>query len=189
MNCALCARPVHARGYCNTHYGKLNRAGKLPKTNLYVRGTLADKLKSYIVGSNGCWMWQGALNEDGYGHLVHEGRRPAVHRLSYEFYKGEIPEHMCVCHSCDTPACINPDHLFLASHKGNMEDKVSKGRQYKGIEVWSAKINMAIAAKIRVDSRVHREIAAEYGIHTSAISRIKHNKIWADNGHKKGEKK
>jgi hypothetical protein len=80
----------------------------------------------------GCWLWNGAVQHNGYGYLHVGGRferRPVrAHRFSWELHRGPIPEGMHVCHSCDTPACVNPDHLFLGSRSDNMRDCASKGR-------------------------------------------------------------
>lgn len=81
--------------------------------------------------TGGCWPWPKYLDAKGYGKIFFDDFKFSVHRLSYEHYKGPIPEGMCVMHSCDNPACFNPDHLSLGTHTDNMRDMVRKGRHGK----------------------------------------------------------
>lgn len=90
---------------------------------------------------NPCWEWKGALNNKGYG-IINRGRVGEgivlVHRLSYEIHKDKIPHGINVCHKCDNPPCINPDHLFLGTQAQNMADAVAKGRT---ATPWNAALN------------------------------------------------
>ena len=87
----------------------------------------------YVPEPNtGCWLWIGASDDrpgKGYGFIRFRGRKNwSAHRVSYTLFRGEIPEGMHVCHSCDTPACVNPDHLWLGTNQDNQLDKSIKGR-------------------------------------------------------------
>lgn len=82
--------------------------------------------KVEMIPESSCWHWTGAKNGKGYG--VMHGRTRLAHRFSYELHNGPIPEGMLICHSCDSPLCVNKDHLFLGSHKDNTQDMVKKGR-------------------------------------------------------------
>ena len=76
---------------------------------------------------SGCWLWNGGPS-GGYGKVTVEQRRIGAHRAAYEAFREPIPAGMEVCHRCDTPPCVNPDHLFLGTRRQNMEDMMKKGR-------------------------------------------------------------
>lgn len=76
------------------------------------------------IPESGCWIWLGGLQPSGYGIF----RRTRAHRLAWELYKGEIPDGKSVCHRCDIPSCVNPEHLFIGTQQENMVDAFKKGR-------------------------------------------------------------
>jgi len=78
--------------------------------------------------NTGCWLWTGVFNDTGYGLACGEGKTRGAHRISFRVFKSEIPPGMHVLHRCDTPACVNPDHLFLGNHFTNMADAAKKLR-------------------------------------------------------------
>lgn len=83
-----------------------------------------------VEKTNGCWHWIGAKNKDGYGQFyVSQQYQEGAHRFMYEKSFGSIPKGMCVLHRCDNPACVNPDHLFLGTHRDNTQDMINKGRK------------------------------------------------------------
>ena len=75
-----------------------------------------------------CWLWLGSVNNYGYGTLGHNKKVILAHRYAWEITNGAIPDGLLVCHSCDNPPCVNPDHLFLGTHTDNLNDCISKGR-------------------------------------------------------------
>ncbi len=86
-----------------------------------------DKVKK--LSENGCWIFTGCVSKDGYGCFhVGQNKRAGAHRVSYELNVGEIPFGMNVCHKCDNPSCVNPNHLFIGTQQDNIKDMISKGR-------------------------------------------------------------
>jgi len=78
---------------------------------------------------SGCWLWMGSRNPvTGYGHVVRSGKLKYAHRLSFEIFKGPIPAGKHICHTCGTPICVNPDHLYAGTPKDNAMDRERMGR-------------------------------------------------------------
>lgn len=84
-----------------------------------------------LIG-DGCWEWQGAKAKQGYGLLAIDYRNRLAHRLAYHAWYGIDPGDLFVCHHCDNPSCIRPDHLFLGTAADNTQDAVIKGRTRNG---------------------------------------------------------
>ena len=128
----------------------------------------------------GCHIWDNYL-DNGYGQVWFQEKLHLAHRLIYEFKNGSIPKGVMVCHVCDTPSCVNPDHLFLGTQKDNMGDCVSKGRISRGGSRWNAKLTEGQVIKIRAllkEGVVQREIAQEFGIAPRAVSDINTGQNW-----------
>lgn len=92
---------------------------------------LVGRFEKKIDKTKGCWNWIGAKHRQGYGNFGVKGKIKLSHRVSWEIYVGKIPKDMCVCHKCDNPSCVNPDHLFLGSQYENVQDCKKKGRLLK----------------------------------------------------------
>lgn len=98
----------------------------------------------YVQKRESCWTWEGYKDQDGYGIFVKSDKgkqsRIRTHRLAYWLSRGILPPDKVVCHTCDIPACCNPEHLFVATHRENQLDKFGKNRQAKGESHGCAKL-------------------------------------------------
>ncbi len=137
---------------------------------------------------NACWVWIGVRNSIGYGCVSsgHDKTTPA-HRFAWELVNGPIPAGMYICHRCDNPPCVRPDHLFLGTHLDNMADMVAKGRgknpRFLGEEHPRAKLTeddvRAIWARHRAGLESNRKLAKEYMVGRAAIDKIIRRENWA----------
>ena len=165
----------------NTRQSKSrNTTRNYPKTTLPPLDRLYEKVVK--ITESGCHIWIGNTI-CGYGQTSYLGKKIGTHRLSYLLQIGEIPEGKIICHSCDVPSCLNPDHLFLGTPKTNAEDKVSKGRQIKN--TWSkgenhpsAKLNINDVSIIKKSDLSCSKLSNEFGVTKSIISKIKNNLLW-----------
>ncbi len=131
-----------------------------------------------------CWEWTG-YKIRGYGQIKHTSKKTvSAHRTSYELHKGPIPTGMWVCHRCDNPSCVNPDHLFLGTSMDNYVDMVAKGRRAdsSGEKNSQSKVTADQVVEIR-RAYAAREgsqyaLARKFGMTQSAISHIVSGKNW-----------
>lgn len=152
---------------------------------------LLYRFESKFTKTEGCWIWGASRNKDGYGSFGITNRNTILaHRFAYEIYIGEIPDGMLVCHKCDNPACVNPNHLFLGTDRDNTQDMYAKGRDMyskgtapdnRGERHPQAKLTTEDVVRIR-EMRSKRyqlkDIAKRFGICPSLVSLICSGKRW-----------
>lgn len=135
-----------------------------------------------------CWVWTGSRLPKGYGRFYPRNKIGLyAHRVSFEMANGRpIPEGCEVCHTCDHPSCVRPEHLFLGTHLDNVQDCVEKGRHRhgttRGRDHHSNKLSEADVRQIRAeaaggDSRL--TLAKRYGVSKGLINQIVWRKAWS----------
>jgi hypothetical protein len=133
----------------------------------------------YEVNENGCWICTShSKNRYGYCMFRNGGKKITIHRYMYEQHNGKIPENMCVCHTCDNPSCINPEHLFLGTHKENMKDRSNKDRQCKGYDMPARKLTEQQVMEIRKSDETNRYLGKKYGVSATTIQGIQNGITW-----------
>lgn len=144
-----------------------------------------ERFFSFFDKTVGCWIWKGGLPDDGYPRIAINNKSVLGHVLSYVLHKGVIPEGLHVCHECDNPSCVNPDHLWLGTHSQNMEDRGNKGRWKHngrfGTNINSAKITANDAIEIRKCVELgasQTEMSKRFKLSKSAINSLIKGKTW-----------
>lgn len=158
---------------------------------------LDDRFWSKVdrLDPSGCWVWTANKNNKGYGLFRPGGKAPKrlAHRLAFEDRFEPIPFGLVICHTCDNPSCVNPDHLFLGTRKDNYVDMVNKGRRrivvnptnkppvLRGESHGRAKLTEADVLSIR--SRVAngegvKSLAREFCVHHKTIRRACDGRAW-----------
>lgn len=133
----------------------------------------------------GCRIWVGYCpTKEGYGAFKYRRRRYLTHRAAWIVAHGAIPDGLLVLHSCDTPGCINAEHLFLGDDATNCHDRDRKGRQRspRGAAHWSAKFSEAQVREFRRRRGAGEKVTAlaeEAGISQGHMSNILTRRQWA----------
>ena len=178
-----CSSPVANKGMCTKHYQRSLKYDVLSLRSIKCDFSLKERFLFYCSENKytGCVEWLGLKDRDGYGYLSIQGANKRAHRLSFELFKGYIPENTQICHTCDNPSCVNPEHLFLGTNKDNCADKVLKGRQARGSKSGMAILHendvVAIKKRLALGESCTR-IGRSFGVSSWVVSRIKHGKNW-----------
>lgn len=128
-----------------------------------------------------CWLWTGSTAGKGYGKLRWRGRVVGAHRASYRAWKGHIPEGLHVCHRCDNPWCVKPEHLFLATNRENMQDALKKGRLMTGERATHAKLTEEDVREMRkrwCRMATVEKLAGHFGVSEGTVHNIVSGRSW-----------
>lgn len=132
--------------------------------------------------NSGCWLWLRSTNTSGYGAFrIGGGKKILAHRAAWIAANGEIPEGICILHRCDTPLCVNPNHLFAGTNTDNVADRVMKGRTSCGQRHPRAKLTEGDVIRIfalHKDGATNQSIADSMGVVQSAVSEILTGRAW-----------
>ena len=150
------------------------------------------------AGVDGCWLWTGPTRTSGYGHFTVRRESFQAHRFAYDSVHSEAPlGSLLACHTCDTPLCCNPAHIFPGTSKDNMRDAMAKGRfafgdrngsrkyamfRPRGEEHPAAKVNAEQVRQIRMrraDGESLGSLASAFGISRKTILLMVRRETWA----------
>lgn len=157
-----------------------------------------ERFWSKVDKSGECWLWTGTVNGKGYGSLYFNGKVEGTHRVSFALTNGPIPPGLIVCHRCDNPPCVRPEHLFLGTYSENALDCSAKGRAngaaraHYGEDHGRAKVTWDVVREIR---RRHprppgrgknkggvllSDTAREFGLSSGQLSAIVAKRSWRE---------
>ncbi len=184
-----CDKESVALGLCSKHWRRNKLYGSpvavKKHSGMFIGKTQLERFQmQYKVSQSGCWEWVGGKDKDGYGtfkshHLEQKFMR--AHRWSYAYHNNTtIQQWANICHKCDNPSCVNPDHLWIGTVKENQRDKWDKGRANisTGERLPQSILTEAQVRNILIDPRPNSRIAADYGVASQTIASIKNKDSW-----------
>lgn len=127
-----------------------------------------NKIRARTKRTPTCWLWTGSLDSSGYPYIHVGGKNHWIHQIAYEEAKGDR-KGLNVLHQCDTPRCVNPDHLFLGTNQDNVDDMIRKGRKVtlKGEESNFTHLPQDVIDKVIVEKtsgKTQQIVADELGV-------------------------
>ena len=147
--------------------------------------TTGQRFWEKVEKTDDCWLWIAAKDGCGYGLFRDNGKTHRAHRFIYQSIHGDIPKGLHVCHACDTPSCVNPDHLWLGTNLDNIADKTAKGRTRAGISLGEAngqsKLTETSAAMIKTCLKAgysQSAIADAFNVSRWLVQNISNGDVW-----------
>lgn len=182
-----CGGKIEALGFCQKHYKRFKSRGTID-AGKWTQAPVEERFWRFVSKTDGCWEWIGkSLSSKGYGTISTGGsgsKKLLAHRLSYEIHHGPIPDGLVVMHSCDNPACVNPEHLSVGTQSQNIKDMFARGRQpivppHKfGEDHKRSKLSEASVIEIIQSTDKHKVLADRYGVASNTIKCIKRGLTW-----------
>lgn len=148
---------------------------------------VAERFWAKVEKTPGCWEWRGYRNRRtrtqlDYGRFKFNGKLALAHRVAYTLTHGPIPPRRVVCHTCDNPGCVRPDHLFLGTMAENNRDKARKGRARTGrARLTPAKVR-TIRQRYATEDVSASELAREFGVSKGTITHLLRGRSWPKAG-------
>lgn len=184
-NAPIAARGDSRRGVLKGHPTRFIHGHQKNRTRRPVEDRFWEKVAK--AGEDECWPWQACINpKTGYGGFGWGYRMLQAHQASYILAHGSIPDDLCVLHTCDNRACVNPAHLYAGTHADNTEDKMRRGRHRFGSVLGSASPNAKIAEEdvrairaLSTQGVSYGQLSRRFGIGKSQVFRIVKRKTWA----------
>jgi len=145
-------------------------------------GKIAKDVWDFVNKTPNCWLWKGGLNWDGYGVYKKNGITHRAHRYIWELVNNKQIGNKVAMHICDTPNCVNPDHLLFGTQADNIDDKIRKNRQAKGEKCHSSILTddqiVEIRKKYKYRIYTYKMLAFEYGVCKDTIQKAVRKINW-----------
>ena len=129
-----------------------------------MRLTPRERFETKYTRADTCFLWTAGKFRFGYGCFRINGKSKPAHRMAWELYRGPLPDGSTVLHTCNVPACVNPDHLYLGPNAGEHHGR--------------SKLTATQVRAIRADPRRKVRIADDYGVTATQVANIKTHKSW-----------
>lgn len=175
-----CERLRFGREWCQPHYTRWRKYGTPHGGRLMGEERFHAQYRTQ--STTGCWIWTGPIGMDGYGKICVRGKHFRAHRFSWELHHDPIPLGLCVCHHCDTPLCVNPQHLFVGTSADNVADRVSKGRTARGSRSAQSKLTESQVLAIKrllAQDVAWSDIAVEFSVAKNTVRNIARGDSWS----------